>query len=1159
MRVREPRITLAPAMLDMWAHTKPSAILLSLREHLATLSKDSGASPLERASALAEVSCVLIGVDMSATGAGCDGGAVASPRTHIPGHPLAGLFDWLLLPVDDDVDAMPAGISRVIKAGGRRFCPGREQESSCASARNSAAGNADSDDDDDAASSGSDGSSCQHAWPPLALLVRMAATTLPPLLEAAAAAADAAGLLSCGDTRAGAVRLITALLVSAVAVGGRSAANRLLASALPLLLHERAATSWRFDASAGLFAADAASAEAYARGRVLPEGASAGVLRGGGSGGGGGGGGGNGAFTVETSETARLALGRLAHALLLAFASSPGRSSALEEVPAELALPALMLGHALAAEPASRPDSLVAGSVLLAVGALTAPRTARLLAAAAARSLAAGALCHRSVRVRLAALGALEALVATPDPMAGGGRGIGAGALLGLLGSGEAGVLPVAAFYSPMPARNALARLADDVSIAVRRRFLCALGVWMLALPCRHEWWSRLMPYLLAAAQDTEDDDAHAPTDSGCRADAAADAVTGERERLLPPFAAVFASPMTWAADSGNAGVCGMRMWAAAAGGDSGDGGNENSAPVASAPWPVGHPGPAFLALRARRAAAVGTGHSAAAAAADAAALPATVSSDISAVSLPLPPPVRVLALAILEACGAEHAATHAPALRRRLQACIDDDGGDGGESTVGRPLPPPFDRPRVVGAGDGRACACTCCAAAADGEFGGHSLCSVMARFACVRKVTCKTRCFRPSRGVRLFVRAHGGVLLRALLQDLADYVEWGGRALSVPDRASAAVSLSSATAAPATRLGMREAERVTATAHFSTQQRAGELAEPRIAGTDFVDWALQPRPCCERVCERAGGSSSSIRRRCGDLLVSMLCLFEHGAAAEVHRLAPTLALVVRDAQLGGSRNSPAAWAARLLGRFVPTRAFLPPLLPLIRGDAAGGIGTARARSRGGHTAVAVGALTALLLALEEAPSDSLVVVLPALLSAGADFSGGRGNAEEPAMGTTEDVTAADAATSGVAADATRVLSAAERWRSGHASRAAAAAAVLEAGGGLLHPALLRRLVPTEPTTAARTLRELWLAAMRTAAAAAEAAAAAPNLLKAGVVTSAATSLASSVPALDALAAATATLPGSFFDVAAIAATRDIVETALKSLAACGAANAAT
>ncbi|RYG57383.1 hypothetical protein EON66_00530 [archaeon] len=37
----------------------------------------------------------------------------------------------------------------------------------------------------------------------------------------------------------------------------------------------------------------------------------------------------------------------------------------------------------------------------------------------------------------------------------------------------------------------------------VRRRFVALLGNWMLHMPDRHDWWSRLLPYLLSALCDT--------------------------------------------------------------------------------------------------------------------------------------------------------------------------------------------------------------------------------------------------------------------------------------------------------------------------------------------------------------------------------------------------------------------------------------------------------------------------------------------------------------------------------------------------------------------------------------------------------------------------------------------------------------------------------
>jgi hypothetical protein len=120
------------------------------------------------------------------------------------------------------------------------------------------------------------------------------------------------------------------------------------------------------------------------------------------------------------------------------------------------------------------------------------------------------------------------------------------------------------------------------------------------------------------------------------------------------------------------------------------------------------------------------------------------------------------------------------------------------------------------------------------------------------------------------------------------------------------------------------------------------------------------------------------------------------------VHRLVPALVLAARDAALGGAAASPAAWAARLLGRFVPPAAFLPVLLPLARGDGAA-LGDARARAHGGRTAVAAGALTVLALALQEAPPRRLRAQLPLLLSSG----GGAAAPAAAASGDDDDCTA--------------------------------------------------------------------------------------------------------------------------------------------------------
>lgn len=193
-------------------------------------------------------------------------------------------------------------------------------------------------------------------------------------------------------------------------------------------------------------------------------------------------------------------------------------------------------------------ESKISGCAILTSAALLAPSVIRFLAVALVRSLASCTLGHRLARVRLACLAAVETLVAVTDPAK--GRGSGSEAILTLLGGRDANVLPITAFYRYDPSINHLAKLMFDSNAQVRRRFATMLGVWMCCLEDRHEWWNRLLPYLMTALHD-DTIAAAAPPPSTPSTGAAAEvstATTTESQDLvafpsLPVFRAALVRP----------------------------------------------------------------------------------------------------------------------------------------------------------------------------------------------------------------------------------------------------------------------------------------------------------------------------------------------------------------------------------------------------------------------------------------------------------------------------------------------------------------------------------------------------------------------------------------------------------------------------------------
>lgn len=257
--------------------------------------------------------------------------------------------------------------------------------------------------------------------------------------------------------------------------------------ALPYLipaLVDRCAGTWCFDPSQKIFAKDVASIEAYQRGRVVAS--TQGVL----------------AASErdihtqkvsEPSEAGRMLLARLLFCLVntaIKEGSLPLLDSYLHEI--------IMCSHALASDPS--PDLRVIAAPLILELADAAPEALKHYAVALIRSLMIGGLDHRHAKVRLATLDILDCLITMEDEAK--GRGAGSEGLQHLLGSRDANIVPVSSFYQRDTTINFFAKLVVDGNPSVRLRFVHALGNWMTRLSDKHEWWSRLLPYLLSCYSD---------------------------------------------------------------------------------------------------------------------------------------------------------------------------------------------------------------------------------------------------------------------------------------------------------------------------------------------------------------------------------------------------------------------------------------------------------------------------------------------------------------------------------------------------------------------------------------------------------------------------------------------------------------------------------
>lgn len=109
-------------------------------------------------------------------------------------------------------------------------------------------------------------------------------------------------------------------------------------------------------------------------------------------------------------------------------------------------------------------------------------------------------LTHRHASVRVEALKTIERVVSCPHVEK--CKGAGSEAILELLGHQDENVLPIAAFYTRQTKLNLFAKLDQDAALSVRRQFYHTIQHWLLELPDRFDYETRLLPYLLSALND---------------------------------------------------------------------------------------------------------------------------------------------------------------------------------------------------------------------------------------------------------------------------------------------------------------------------------------------------------------------------------------------------------------------------------------------------------------------------------------------------------------------------------------------------------------------------------------------------------------------------------------------------------------------------------
>ncbi|KAF1332460.1 hypothetical protein FI667_g3590, partial [Globisporangium splendens] len=113
-------------------------------------------------------------------------------------------------------------------------------------------------------------------------------------------------------------------------------------------------------------------------------------------------------------------------------------------------------------------------------------------------------LLHRLARVRIAGIETIRALVTCPNRDK--CKGSGTEAIADLIGHRDENVIPISAFYTTEIRLNYFAKLDQDANALVRKVFFDMISDWMTNLPDRYDHESRLMPYLLSAVSDENDE-----------------------------------------------------------------------------------------------------------------------------------------------------------------------------------------------------------------------------------------------------------------------------------------------------------------------------------------------------------------------------------------------------------------------------------------------------------------------------------------------------------------------------------------------------------------------------------------------------------------------------------------------------------------------------
>lgn len=113
-------------------------------------------------------------------------------------------------------------------------------------------------------------------------------------------------------------------------------------------------------------------------------------------------------------------------------------------------------------------------------------------------------LLHRLARVRIAAIDTIRALVTCPNRDK--CKGSGTEAIVDLIGHRDENVIPISAFYTSEIRLNYFAKLDQDANPLVRKAFFDMVSDWITNLPDRYDHESRLMPYLLSAVSDENDE-----------------------------------------------------------------------------------------------------------------------------------------------------------------------------------------------------------------------------------------------------------------------------------------------------------------------------------------------------------------------------------------------------------------------------------------------------------------------------------------------------------------------------------------------------------------------------------------------------------------------------------------------------------------------------